>query len=232
MRRLAGQRALVTGGSRGIGLAIARALAAAGVSLHLVARSEAQLAAACAELNGATAHPLDLTDDGALAALAEALPPIDILVHNAGYLQLGSVAEAPLSALEQHYRLNVRAPYALTQRLLPTLVARRGQIAFINSGAGLAARANWSQYAMSKFALRALADSLRAEVAPKGVRVISLYPGRTASEMQRQVCAMEGERYEPERLIQPQDVAAALLAALQLPDSAQLTDITIRPARS
>lgn len=231
-RDLAGQTALITGGSRGIGLAIAAALAEAGVRLHLVARSKDTLESArqmLPDTTEVTIHPIDLTDDTALAELTETLPPIDILVHNAGYVQLGSVAEAALTALDSHYRLNVRAPYALTQLLLPGLTERQGQIVFINSGAGLTANPNWSQYAMSKFALRALADSLRAEVAPQGIRVISVYPGRTASDMQQQVREMEGETYDPSRFIQPQDIAATLLHALKLPSSAQITDLTIRP---
>jgi NADP-dependent 3-hydroxy acid dehydrogenase YdfG len=231
-RELTGQTALVTGGSRGIGLAIAAALAEAGVRLHLVARSKDTLESArqmLPDTTEVTIHPADITDDAALTSLTEALPPIDILVHSAGYVKLASVADATLKTLDTHYQLNVRAPYALTQHLLPGLTERQGQIVFINSGAGLTANPNWSQYAMTKFALRAFADSLRAEVAPQGVRVISVYPGRTASDMQQQVRQMEGEGYDPSRFIQPQDIAVTLLNALRLPSSAQITDLTIRP---
>lgn len=231
-RELTGQTALVTGGSRGIGLAIAAALAEAGVRLHLVARSKDTLEPArqmLPDTTEVTIHPADITDDAALTSLTEALPPIDMLVHSAGYVKLASVGDATLKTLDTHYQLNVRAPYALTQHLLPGLIKRQGQIVFINSGAGLTANPNWSQYAMSKFALRAFADSLRAEVAPQGVRVISVYPGRTASDMQQQVREMEREEYDPSRFIQPQDIAVTLLNALRLPSSAQIADLTIRP---
>jgi NADP-dependent 3-hydroxy acid dehydrogenase YdfG len=100
---------------------------------------------------------------------------------------------------------------------------------FINSSAGLGAKAGVGQYAASKHALKAIADSLRAEVNALGLRVLSVFPGRTASPMQAAVHALEGKAYHPESLLQPQDVAAVVLNALSLPRSAEVTDISIRP---
>ncbi len=100
---------------------------------------------------------------------------------------------------------------------------------FINSSAGLRAGAGISQYAATKHALKAIADSLREEINAEGLRVLSVYPGRTATPMQASVHAMEGKAYHPERLMQPEDVAAVVINALKLPRSAEVTDISVRP---
>jgi NADP-dependent 3-hydroxy acid dehydrogenase YdfG len=88
---------------------------------------------------------------------------------------------------------------------------------------------SFSQYDASKHALRALADSLRAEVNESGVRVLSIFLGRTASEMQEQLHDEERRNYRPELLLQPQDVASAIVSALMLPRTAEITDIHVRP---
>jgi NADP-dependent 3-hydroxy acid dehydrogenase YdfG len=138
---------------------------------------------------------------------------------------------ASLEDFDWQYRVNVRAPYALTQALLSAIALRQGQIAFINSTVGLNARGGVGQYAATKHALKAIADSLREEVNADGVRVLSIYPGRTASPMQASVQEIEGREYHPERLLQPEDVAAVVLNALSLPRTAEVTDINIRPLR-
>jgi short-subunit dehydrogenase len=178
-------------------------------------------------------YPADLTLDEAMRELTACLQRdcerIDLLVHSAGTLSLGQMAAAPVEDFDVQYRTNVRAPYALTQALLPMLRASRGQIVFMNSQAGLSARGNMSQYAATKYALKALAESLREEVNAAGVRVLSVYPGRTASPMQAAMHAMEGRQYYPERLMQPDDVAAVVIQALSVPRSTEVTDIILRP---
>jgi len=154
---------------------------------------------------------------------------LDILVHAAGVISHAAVEQAEIGELDRHYNVNFRGPYLLTTRLLPLVKASRGQIVFINSTAGLTARANVSQYAASKHALRAFADSLRDEVNSEGVRVISVFLGRTATPMQETVCAMEERPYRPELLMQPEDVAAVVLNALQLPRTAEVTELKMRP---
>jgi len=154
-----------------------------------------------------------------------------VLVHSAGVISMGPVESAPVEELDRQYRINVRAPYVLTRALLPMLMPRRGQIVFVNSFAGLAAAPNLSQYAATKFALKALADSLRAEVNPAGVRVLTVYPGRTATPMQAAVHEMEGKPYRPESLAQPEDVAALVIGALCLPRTAEVTELFVRPMR-
>jgi NADP-dependent 3-hydroxy acid dehydrogenase YdfG len=154
---------------------------------------------------------------------------IDMLIHSAGIISLGRLESAPVEEFDKQYQINVRAAYALTQVLLPMLRSRQGQIVFINSSAGLNASANVGQYAATKHALKAVADSLRHEVNAEGLRVLSIYPGRTASPMQEAVFKMEGREYRPELLMQPEDIASVITNALALPRSAEVTDINVRP---
>ena len=131
--------------------------------------------------------------------------------------------------LDLHYKVNLRAPYLLTQGLLPQVKAQQGQIVFVNSTAALRAGANASQYASTKHALKAVADSLREEVNAAGVRVLSLFLGRTASPMQAGVYEMERRKYSPELLMQPEDVAAVVINTLMLPRTAEVTEVSMRP---
>jgi NADP-dependent 3-hydroxy acid dehydrogenase YdfG len=119
----------------------------------------------------------------------------------------------------------------LTRLCLPALRASHGQVVFVNSTQGIAAGRGVGAYAASKHALRALADSLRQEVNADGVRVLSVYPGRTATPLQAAVFAAEGRAYAPEALMQPEDVAAMVLAAVTLPRTAEVTEIMMRPMR-
>ncbi len=153
----------------------------------------------------------------------------DVLIHSAGLFSAGSFEDARVEDFDAMYRVNVRAPYLLTKALLPLMKETKGQIVFVNSTAGLAAGRNLGQYCACKYALRAIADSLRQEVNEHGVRVLSIYPGRTATPMQEHVHRLEGRTYEPGRLMQPEDIAAVTVNALLLPRSAEVTDIQLRP---
>jgi NADP-dependent 3-hydroxy acid dehydrogenase YdfG len=236
MNTLENQVAVVTGASSGIGRAIAIGLAAQGASLCLVGRKLETLQSVADAAEGeASRHrcyqtdlAVDLEVDELITAIKGDLPSVDILVHSAGAIWLGPHETATADQLDSHYKTNVRAPYLLTQGLLPALKAAQGQIVFVNSSAGLLAKANAGQYAASKHGLKAIADSLREEVNPAGVRVLSLFLGRTASPMQASVHAMEGKAYHPELLMQPKDVAAVALHALTLPRSVEVTDISMR----
>jgi NAD(P)-dependent dehydrogenase (short-subunit alcohol dehydrogenase family) len=227
----AGQTAVVTGATGGIGEAIARALAAAGATVHGLGLVHAT----DPDTESLTWHRVDLADDAAVtgfaAALADATDGLDILVHCAGIHSTGPVATTPVDEFERQWRINARAPYLLTQALLPLIEARRGQIAVLVSSIWGHVRAETAAYAGSKYALKAFTDVLRAEVNPAGLRVLSLYPGRTATPMQAEVHRAEGRPYNPSALLQPEDIARALIAALALPRTAELTDLHIRPAR-
>ena len=143
---------------------------------------------------------------------------------------MGSLDSVPIEDFDLQYKTNVRGPYLLTQCLLPFLKLRQGQVVFINSRAVfLNARAGFGQYAATKRALKAVADSLREEVKADRIRVLSVYPGRTASPMQQTVFKNEGKIYQPELLIQPADVAVTIVNTLCLPRTAEVTDITLKP---
>ena len=154
---------------------------------------------------------------------------IDILVHSAGMIFLGPVECAPAIELDVQIQVNFRAPCVLTKALLPMVRARRGQIVFINSSAGLDATANAAHYAATKHGLKGFADSLRDEVNSAGVRVLSMFLGRTATPMQAALHQQEGRAYRPELLIQPEDVVSVVVHALALPKTVEITDIKIRP---
>jgi NADP-dependent 3-hydroxy acid dehydrogenase YdfG len=109
------------------------------------------------------------------------------------------------------------------------LKKQKGQIAFINSTQGLQAQARVGQFAATQHALKALADSLRDEVNSDGVRVFSVYPGRTATPRMEAIFTREGRAYKPELLLQPEDIAEVVINALMMPLTAEMTNGTIRP---
>lgn len=222
----------VTGAGSGIGAVVAHALAARGDDLVLLARSETRAEQLHAAFPGARTVVADLGDPPGLAEalVGQQLPDrLDSLLHVAGFVELGPVGKLTTDVWRQTMDVNLLAPAELTRILLPALRAARGQVVFVNSGSGLRANPEWSAYAASKHGLRALADSLRAEEAGAGVRVTSVYPGRTATDMQAKVHAQEGKDYDPSEWISVESVATALLTALDLPRDAEMTDVTVRP---
>jgi NADP-dependent 3-hydroxy acid dehydrogenase YdfG len=231
------QVAVVTGASSGIGKATALSLAEHGATVCLVARRLEQLEIIASSSRAIPpklrAYQADLSRDEDISHLTrrlkEDLGSIDILIHSAGVFSLAPIDKASVTDFERQYRTNVVAPYALTQALLPMLRSRHGDIVFINSTAGLVARAKVSQYAATKHALKAIADSLREEVSEDGIRVLSVYAGRTASPMQVTVHAMENKEYQPRNLIQPTDIASMIVSVLSLPRTAEVTEIRMRP---
>ncbi|SHE60857.1 SDR family oxidoreductase [Streptoalloteichus hindustanus] len=220
--------ALITGATRGIGAAVAHALSPTH-DLLLGGRDRARLDELAGSLRGARAWPVELTDFAAVAEAAGAIPRLDVLVHSAGVAHLGQIAETPAEVWRQTLEVNVVAVAELTRLLLPALRAARGQVVLVNSGAGIRANANWGAYAASKFALRAFADALRAEEEPHGLRVTSVHPGRTATEMQRSIRTQEAAEYEPEDYLRPESVAAAVATAVNASPDAHLTEVVIRP---
>jgi NADP-dependent 3-hydroxy acid dehydrogenase YdfG len=228
---LASQIAVVTGASSGIGNAIARALGTHGATLCLLGRHVKEVEIAAPQVVKFT---VDLAEEtqirDVVAAVRKKVGGVDILVHCAGVFMANRLDAASLNDLDLQYRLNVRAPYLLTQELLPSLRERRGQVVFINSSvARNPAGVGLSQYAATKTALKAIADSLRNEVNPAGVRVLSVFVGRCATPMQAAIHKAEGKEYRPEQLLQPEDVAAVVVNALSLSRTAEVTDIDIRP---
>lgn len=229
--------ALVTGASSGIGRAIAIALAREGAAVALLGRRGEALAAVAAQVRAdggrALACRADLAVDDDIHAAAEtvlrALGPLDALVHGAAEIALGRHGAAPVAALDRQYRANVRGPWLLTQALLPALRARKGQVVFLNSSAGMRAKAGAGQYAATKFALRAVADALREEESGAGIRVLTVFLGRTATPMQEALHREAGRDYRAERLIQPESVGHLVSRMLSLPRDLEATDVHVRP---
>ena len=155
---------VLTGAGSGMGAVLAERLLERGDSLVLLARSTERAHDLRADLPDATVLVADLADAAAVEAVAGQLPDsLDSLVHAAGVVDLGPVAELTTDAWQSQLAVNLLAPAVLTRLCLPALRSARGTVVFVNSGAGLVAHPGWSAYAASKFGLRALADSLRAE---------------------------------------------------------------------
>jgi NADP-dependent 3-hydroxy acid dehydrogenase YdfG len=228
---------VVTGATSGIGRGLTLSLAARGAAVWAIGRSAERLEAVASEaerLPGRVAPVLaDLARDGDVHAASRRVldeaGELDVIVHSAGAIVLGAFESVPPRDFDSLYRVNMRAPVVLTQDLLPALRRARGQVVFVNSSAGLRASALNVLYAATKHGLKAIADGLRDEVNADGIRVISVYPGRTATAMQRFVHDQEGREYRPELLLRAEDVTEVVLAALAVPRSGEVTDVTVRP---
>ena len=239
---LAGRTAVVAGGSSGVGRATALRLAAEGAHVTVVGRNESRLAQLLDVANaGGGCGPgriavqrTDLTDDPARRELMAALregPRVDLLVLSAGIYRSGTHTDAQVHELDALYEANVRAPYALTQELLPMLRRGGGDIVVVNSTQGIRASRDVGQYAATQHAMRAIADTLRQEVNDDDVRVCIIHLGRTATRLQEAIFAEEGRPYTPELLLQPEDVADVVAAVTTLSTGAEMTEIHLRPAR-
>jgi len=225
---VSGSVALVTGASGDIGHAVGDALAGHGLHVVAVARRFDRLADLASRRPQVQPIAADLTiaaDRAGVADAANGLGRLDLLVLGSGIYQR---SDDP-TELERQFAANVHGPYALLQAVLPLLIASQGQVVFINSTQGLAASPGVGQFAATQHAMRALADSLRDEVNPHGVRVASVFLGRTATTRQAAIFAKEGRAYAPERLLQPADVAGIVLTLFTLPPTAEVTNITLRP---
>ena len=205
------QVAVIAGATGGIGQAIAIEVAKHGAKLALTGRNSAKLRVLANGMRKSVAdvrcYQADLAHEKEVERLSNDVlkdfGKVDILVHSGGISSLGGIAEAQVKDLDSQYAANLRAPYLLTQAFLESLKKQKGQVVFINSTAGLQSRAKLAQYSATKHALTAIANSLRDEVNADGVRVLSIFLGRTATPMQAEVYRIEGREYRPELLLQP-----------------------------
>ena len=224
------KRHVLTGAGSGIGSALAQRLADRGDELVLIARSDARAAELTDTFPRAQLIVADLADPGTLNGIGRQVDgPVDTVLHVAGVVDLAPVERLRLAAWEEQVTVNLTAPAVLTRELLPHVRAARGTVVFINSSAGLAASAEWSAYAASKFGLRAFADSLRAEEVEHGVRVSTVYPSRTATPMQEKVHEQEGRTYDSSRWISAETVVDTIVHVIDLPGDATIPDVTVRP---
>lgn len=223
---------LITGAGSGIGAAVTSELSRRGDELWLLARDAGRAGELAERFPGARTVVGDLAEPERLswAFSHQELPErLDSLLHVAGVVELGGVDEFTPGLWNATLAANLVSPAELTRLLLPQLRLARGHVLFVNSGAGLRANPQWGAYAASKHGLKALADSLRGEEAQHGVRVSSVYPGRTSTAMQQKVHQQEGKEYDPTKWSSPESVATAVLGALDLPRDAEITDLQVRP---
>ncbi|MGH7353464.1 MAG: SDR family NAD(P)-dependent oxidoreductase [Candidatus Rokuibacteriota bacterium] len=236
---MAGRVALVTGGGRGIGRAIALALAADGFAVAAAARTLSQVEATADAVRRlgakALAVALDASDAAAVTAAVERvsreLGPVDVLVNNAGLAESAPFARTDPDMWERHFAVNVRGPYLATRTVLPGMLDRRwGRVVNVASLAGLVGSPYVTAYTASKHALVGFTRALATEVGGKGVTVNALCPGYVATDLTwngaRNVAARTGKSFDDavramadlnpgRRLLTPEEVAAAAVALVR-----------------
>ncbi len=174
--RLAGRRALVTGGASGIGESVARVLSGAGAAVTIADIDEARARALAAEIPGTSVLALDITDEAAVNAAIPALSTLDILVNNAGIGLVGGIEETAAADFDRLFRVNVTGMYLVTRAAMPLLLASKGSIVNIGSVAGLIGVKRRFAYCASKGAVVALSRQLAVDYAGR-VRVNCICPG-------------------------------------------------------
>ncbi len=231
--------ALVTGGGRGIGRAIAEAFAEEGLAIAVAARTASQVEETAAAIrrhgSRALALTLDVTDADAIArVVAEvttSLGPVDVLVNNAGVAEAAPLARTDLALWQRHLGVNVTGPFLLTRQVLPGMLERGwGRVINVASLAGLLGAPYVSAYTASKHALVGLTRALAAEVGAKGVTVNAICPGYVATDMvwngARNIVAKTGRSFDEAveamaktnaggRLIEPGEVAAVAVRCVR-----------------
>jgi 3-oxoacyl-[acyl-carrier protein] reductase len=230
---LNGRVALVTGAGRGIGRAIALAIAAAGGRLFLTGRDRGSLEDTAREIRsrGGAAEllPADVSSEAEAEAVFDALRErfgtLDILVNNAGQGYIGQVAELPVAQLDAMLAVNVRGLYLFCQKAMAMMMsARAGYIINISSVAGFRAYVGQAAYAASKHAVMGITKGLAAEAQPQGIRVSAILPGAVDTAL------MQSMRPDLARsaLMKPSDVADAVMFLLGLSDTCAVDEIYIR----
>ena len=228
---LKGAAAVVTGASRGIGRAIADALAREGMRLVLGARTAGPLDEAARALGGEVETVVgDVGDEAVASRLVETATRrfgrLDVVVNNAGIGHHGRLEDMDPAEFDRVYRTNVRGPFLVMKAAIP--VMRRQKSGTLVSLASLAGRnpvPMRSAYAATKWAMIGLSRSVLQEVRKDGIRVIILEPGSTLTEFGHDAAKMA----QAEKLVRPEDVAAVLVSALKLPARATVSEIEIRP---
>jgi 3-oxoacyl-[acyl-carrier protein] reductase len=229
---LKGQCAIVTGGSKGIGRAIALAVAEAGSDVVLAARSMPALEAVAAEVTalGRAALPVvcDVRKESDIEALAakalEKFGRIDILINNAGLGHFGPVEELPVEQFDEMLAVNLRGPFLCTKAVVPAMKRQgAGTIVNVASVAGLVGNPNLSGYNASKFGLMGFSEATMLELRQAGIKVAVICPGSVATEF--------GHGPNVAGMLAAEDVAAATMAILLAAPNALLSQIHLRPLR-
>lgn len=226
--------ALVTGASRGVGAEIVKSLIAEGLEVWALARPSGSLDA-LADKTGCHKLEADLNDDTALATALDGLE-IDVLVNNAGVISaVKPFVNVTAQEADAMLDTNLRAPIRVTSALLPGMIARqRGHIFAITSIFGPYAGPNVAVYCATKAAIRSFCACLRIDLAGSGIRVTEIAPGRTETSIYLEAMGgdqdtLEEKLFSKYRVLQPEDVAQALIAALRLPARADANIIELSP---
>jgi 3-oxoacyl-[acyl-carrier protein] reductase len=222
MNDLKNKNALITGAGKGIGKAIALALAKEGVNVILLARTQDEIENVAAKARSLRVKALAITADVAdinsvNAAVEKALAEfktIDILINNAGIASFGKFLELEPAAWERIIQVNLMGTYYVTRAILPSMIERQtGDIINISSTAGLNGNALTSAYSASKFAVLGLTDSLMQEVRKHNIRVTALTPSTVATDLAIELKLTDGN---PEKVMQAEDMAELIIAQLKL----------------
>jgi 3-oxoacyl-[acyl-carrier protein] reductase len=222
MTDLKNKNALITGAGKGIGKAIALALAKEGVNIILVARTQEEIDSVAAKVRSLRVKALAITADVAdinsvNSAVEKALAEfgtIDILINNAGIAAFGKFLELEPTDWERIIQVNLMGTYYMTRAVLPNMIERQtGDIINISSTAGLSGNALTSAYSASKFAVLGLTESLMQEVRKHNIRVTALTPSTVATDMAKELKLTDGN---PEKVMQAEDMAELIIAQLKL----------------
>lgn len=222
MESLKGRIALVTGAGKGIGRAVALALANEGVHIGLIARTEKDLLSVAEELrflgvktSVATADVSEIESvNAAVAHIQKQLGNIDILINNAGTAKFGNFLELEPAEWENQIKINLFGVYYVTRAVLPQMIERKtGDIINISSSAGLKGNALTSAYSASKFAVMGLTDSLMLEVRKHNIRVTALTPSTVVTDLAKSANLINNNE---EKLMHPEDFAELMVAHLKL----------------
>ena len=220
--------ALVVGATGGIGRAVAVSLGEH-YTVCVAGRNEGALNTLAETLPDAICWRVDLRAGEMPSEKPSILSKLDLLVHCAGSIELGSIGDTPIEVWREVFETNLFGVVELTRNLLPALRATRGRVIIVNSTAVSGSPANRAAYASSKAALRAFAGALHQEELANGIRVTSVYPGRVDTKGQRKVRALEKGPYEPERYLSPSSVAAAIRWVVSAPADAHITEFEVKP---
>ncbi|MBF8297082.1 MAG: 3-oxoacyl-(acyl-carrier protein) reductase [Bacteroidetes bacterium] len=231
MGKLDNHVALVTGASRGIGKAVAMALATEGAHVVLVARSAFQLDSTSKEIEGkglsASAEVADITIpvqvEKAINETASRFGRLDILVNNAGMGHFKPAIDMTLDEFDEMWNLNMRGVFVATKVALPHMIkAGRGTIVNISSLAGKNSFKGGTGYCATKWALRGFASSLMLEVREHNIRVITIFPGSVDT-------SFSSMNKKGKNITQPEDVADAVVFAVTAPERSMFSEIDVRP---
>ncbi len=222
MQSLQNKTALITGAGKGIGRAVALALANEGVHIGLVARTEKDLQAVAAEVTAlgvkAAIAMADVSDihsvNAAVAKIRQELGAIDILINNAGTAAFGKFLDLTPEQWENQIKVNLFGVYYVTRAVLPEMIERQtGDIINVSSTAGLKGAAVTSAYSASKFGLMGLTDSLMQEVRKHNIRVTALTPSTVVTDLAKSANLINNNE---ERVMHPEDFAELIVAQLKL----------------